>query len=60
MRRDMSEAKVKRPVISEWVKPDIQEHANKYWGGDFTRASNHLIEIGINKIKESNRVKKEG
>lgn len=56
----MSEAKVKRPVISEWVKPDIQEHANKYWGGDFTRASNHLIEIGINKIKESNRVKKEG
>lgn len=57
---DMNEVKVKRPVLSEWVKPGIQKHADKYWGGDFTRATNHLLDIGINKVEESTRSKKEG
>ncbi len=56
----MSEAKIKRPVISDWVKPEIQKHADKYWNGDFTQATNHLVDIGIRKVKESNRPEKEG
>ena len=37
----------KRPKIDDKLQKDIQDYANKYFDGNFTKAVNDLIEKGL-------------